>query len=311
MKRPFAAGIGVSRMRGSKKQVAHVAGEQRALDQQRRDRDPDRAIDAVEPAHQPLRPDQPHHAAALRADQRRGAQLGLGGRSDVAAVEPERLGEQAAHRFAERLPGHASEDLAGEPAEGEGVVGAAAARRELRRRFGERLGHVLPVADALGPVEQRADLRKPGAVREHVAQRDRGLAGLARTRARTSRRGPRRRSGRGPRARAAPSRPRPWWSRTTSPWCPRSRRGRRRRARRPRGPRPCGRGGRRRRRRRPRCGAPADRGCAPPARSPARPCRGSPWDPHPLLHPHQFYTFLSRFPSPAAKPASPRRLIVS
>ena len=294
-------------------QLAHVARQQGVLDQERRDRNSDRTVRAVERRHEASRSDQSHEASAPGTDQRRGTLLCVGGRSDVAAIEPEGLREQAAHRVAHRLARHSAQQLAGEPTEGEGVVGAMPARGEPRRRVRERLRHVVPIADALGSIEQRADLRKAGPVREHVAHRDRVLAGLPELgpvpgdailerdpaavgehvqrrceHALGGREGHRHGVG-GPGVALA------------------------RRAHRSTGRPPCGPGGRRKPRRRRRRGAPAARGHAPGARSPARPCLGSRCVLCALQHPPAGSTPLrAAFQAPhhARKSASLDRLLI-
>ena len=78
---------------------------------------------------------------------------------DVHVVEAQRLGDLAADHVHERPPRDALHDLAGEPAEGEGVVGGVAAGPQPRLGAFEGAHHEVPVEHAVGAVDQRADLR--------------------------------------------------------------------------------------------------------------------------------------------------------
>ena len=99
------------------------------------------------------------------------AEVGLGD-AVVAPAEPERVEDLLGEDLADRLAGDPVDDLAEDEAARDGVVGEHLAGLVVRLRVADRLDEELAVGD---PVEVEGLLRHPGdpgAVGEHVADRD-------------------------------------------------------------------------------------------------------------------------------------------
>ena len=106
--------------------------------------------------------------SAAGGDEPRDPREELFGNAHVETVEAERLREELVQEAAQGLAADSLDQLADEPAERQGMIGAPRSRRQRRLAASEHVRHVLPVEHAARVIDARPDVVEPGAVRQEL-----------------------------------------------------------------------------------------------------------------------------------------------